>query len=178
MIEMDALASNLKVLRLLAQATEVNRQIWELQYSADHAKDLQIVEVVSHDIDSDLQRLVPWREYLSSDLASVRSRLDALEKRLTEWQSDYGDRDQEQRKLQAYQRQETLLKRGVAEADQLEARLRSLSDLLQWRHDEANVMQRLQLFANQAITNDWQLERLRAADHRRHHHRRWPGNQW
>ncbi|MDO8940334.1 MAG: mechanosensitive ion channel [Methylicorpusculum sp.] len=151
MIEMDALASNLKVLRLLAQATEVNRQVWELQYSADNAKDLQIVDAVIQDIDIGLQRLTPWREYLGSDLATVRSRLDALEKRLSEWQGEYGNRDQELRKLQAYHRQETLLKRGVAEADQLEARLRSLSDLLQWRHDEADAMQRLRLSANQAI---------------------------
>ena len=151
LIEMDALASNLKVLRLLAQANEAQRRLWELQYRADHASDLSHIVAIKQEIDSSLQRLTPWRDYLGSNLEIVRSRLDAMEIRLGEWQNEYGNREQEQRKLQAYQSQEALLKRGVAEADLLEARVRSLSDLLQGRHNEADTLQSLRLLAQQTV---------------------------
>lgn len=151
LIELDARASNLKVLRLLAQANEAQRRLWELQYRADHANDLGDISAIKQEIESALQRLTPWRDYLSSDLETIRGRRDAQEKRLGEWQNEYGNREQEQRKLQAYQSQEALLKRGVAEADILEAGLRSLSDLLQGRHEEANTVQRLRLLARQTV---------------------------
>lgn len=151
LIEMDTLASNLKVLRLLAQANEARRRLWELQYRADHANDLVVIAAINQEIESALQRLTPWRNYLGSDLDTVRSRRDAQEKRLAEWQNEYGNREQEQRKLQAYQSQEALLKRGVAEADLLEAELRSLSDLLQGRHEEADTVERLRLLARQTV---------------------------
>ena len=151
LIEMDALASNLKVLRLLAQANEAHRRIWELQYRADHTNDPSVIATVMQEIDSSLQRLIPWRAYLGSNLDTVRSRRDAQEKRLGEWQSEYGSHEHELRKLQANQSQEALLMRGVAEADLLEARLRSLSDLLQGRHDEADTVQSLRLLAQQTL---------------------------
>lgn len=151
LIEMDALASNLEVLRLLAQANEAHRRIWELQYRADHADDLSVIATVMQEIDSSLQRLTPWREYLGSNLDTVRSRRDAQEKRLREWQGEYGNRELEQRKSQAYQSREALLKRGVAEADSIETRLLGLSDLLQGRHEEADMAQRVQLLARQAV---------------------------
>ena len=151
LIEMDALASNLKVLRLLAQANEAQRRLWELQYRADRANDLGDIAAIKQEIESALLRLTPWRDYLSSDLETVRRRRDAQEKRLGEWQNEYGNREQEQRKLQAYQSQEALLKRGVAEADLLEAGLRSLSDLLQGRHDEADMLQNLRLLTQQTV---------------------------
>ena len=156
-IEAEAAESNLKTLRLLVQATVARRQFWELLYRIDNAGDLKTLEDISQEIQKGLQNLALWRKYLRSDLDTARSRLDAQDKRLDNWQAEYGDRPLETRKLIAYTRQETMLKRGVAEADELEARLRSLLDSLQSRSEGASFKERLRLFYSSLIELAGQL---------------------
>ncbi|MGZ8157696.1 MAG: mechanosensitive ion channel domain-containing protein [Methylobacter sp.] len=149
--EAGASASNLKILRLLAQAMVARRQVWELQYRVDHSDDLKSLDDTEQEIKQGLVRLALWRKYLRSDLDTIRSRLDAQDKRLVNWQSEYGDHILESRKMTAYTRQEVMLKRGVAEADDLEARMRSLQDSLQGQRESASLNERLQLFYAQTI---------------------------
>jgi small-conductance mechanosensitive channel len=156
-VETETAESNLRTLRLLVQATVARRQYWEFLYRIDNAGDLTKLEDISQEIQTGLQVLTLWRKYLRSDLDTARSRRDAQEKRLDSWQAEYGDRTLETRKLIAYTDQETMLKRGVTEADELEARFRSLSDSQQLLREGASVKERLRLFYTRGIELAGQL---------------------
>ncbi|WP_340123783.1 mechanosensitive ion channel domain-containing protein [Methylobacter svalbardensis] len=160
--EAEASASNLKVLRLLAQSLVGRRNIWELHYQVDHTEDFTLLDNAAFQTKQGLDRIALWRKYLRSDLDTNRRRLDAQENRLANWQAEYGDRALETRKLTAYASQEAMLKRGVAEADDLDAHIRNLQESLQGRLQGGSFKERVQAFSAHAIElagalNDFEL---------------------
>jgi potassium efflux system protein len=142
--EAQASTSNLNVLRLLAQAQVARRHMWHLRYSIEQdEEDIKTLDDAQAEIQQGLKNLDLWREYLKSDLDMARRHLEDQQKRLTDWKSEYGDYALGQRRLLAYSIQETSLRRVVAEADNLDASLRSLHELLLWRHDKSSFQDRL-----------------------------------
>jgi potassium efflux system protein len=136
--EAQASTSNLNVLRLLAQAQVGRRHMWQLRYSIEHDEDIKTLDDAQVEIQQALKLLDLWREYLSSDLNMARRHLEDQQKRLTDWRPEYGDRALGQRQWLAYSTQETALRRVVAEADNLDAALRSLQGLLRWQYDKSS----------------------------------------
>lgn len=141
--EAQASTSNLNVLRLLAQALAGRRHMWQLRYSIEHDEDIKTLDDAQVEIQQSLKLLDLWREYLSSDLNMARQHLEDQQKRLTDWRPEYGDHALGQRQWLAYSTQETALRRVVAEADNLDAALRSLQELIRWRYDKSSFQDRL-----------------------------------
>jgi len=144
--EVDVAASNLKVLRLYATALLGRRHVLELRYRIDHAENRKALKEAEAEVQQGLQKLALWQEYLLSDLETTRVRLDTVEHRLANWQSSYGDKAQEQRKHAAYFEQEALLRRVIAEADDLGSRVHNLQETLQWQRDEASIVDKIEAF--------------------------------
>ncbi len=145
-VEAQASSSNLNVLRLLAEALAGRRHLWDLRYRIEHAEDIQTLDDTQVEIQQNLNRLGLRQEYLRSNLDLARRRLEDQQKRLTGWMPEYGDYALGQRQWLAYSRQETALRRVVAETDNLDAAVRSLQELLLWRHDKSSLKDRVQGF--------------------------------
>jgi hypothetical protein len=130
-VEAQASASNINVLRLLAEAVVGRRHLWDLRYRIEHAEDIKILDDARVDIQQNIKQLGLRHEYLRSNLDLARRLLEDQQKRLSGWKPDYGDYALGQRQWLAYSRQETALRRVVAETDNLEATVNSLQELLQ-----------------------------------------------
>ena len=145
-IEAQASASNINVLRLLAEAVVGRRHLWDLRYRIEHTEDIKTLDDARVDIQQNINRLGLRHEYLRSNLDLARRRLEDQQKRLSGWKPEYGDYALGQRQWLAYSREETALRRVVAETDNLDATVNSLQELLQWRHDKSGLTDRLQGF--------------------------------
>lgn len=141
--EVDVANSNLKVLRLYANALVGQRHIWELRYRVENANNVKSFMEAEDQVQEGMQKLALWREYLLSDLETTRMRLDTVQNRLSNWQSDYGDKAQELRKQSAFLNAEALLRRVIAEGEVLESLLTNLQQSLRWQRDDAKLAERL-----------------------------------
>ena len=139
-VEVEVANANLKVLRLYANALVGQRHIWELRYRIDHAEDVNVFKTAEEDVQQGFEKMTVWREYLQADLETTRLRLDTVKNRLANWQSDYGDRNQELRKHVAYISEEALLRRVMAEGDDLDSRMRNLQQTLHWQREDAKLV--------------------------------------
>jgi len=165
--EAQASTSNLNVLRLLAQALAGRRHMWHLRYGIEHTEDIKVLDDAKVEILQSLNRLGLWRDYLRADLDMARRHLKDQQKRLAEWKPEYGDHTLGQRRWLAYSRQETALRRVVAEADNLDASLRSLQELLLWRHDKSsfqNWLMGLFVSSQDMAAAFWDFELLTVED--------------
>lgn len=166
-VEAQASTSNLNVLCLLAEALVGRRHMWDQRYRIEHAEDIKTLDDAQADIQQGLNRLGLRQEYLRSDLDMARRRLEDQQKRLTDWKPEYGDYALGKRQWLAYSRQETALRRVVAETDILDAAVSSLQELLQWRHDKSSLNDRLQGFYAKSLDLAaalWDFELLTVED--------------
>jgi potassium efflux system protein len=165
--EAEVSGTTLKVLHLLAQALIARRQMWELRYRIEHTRSPEITADSLAQVQQALDRLTAWRKSLRSDLDMARRRVDGEDKRLADWNPEYGDRELGERKRLAYTRQEAVLRRAVAEADDLDATLRSLQASARLRADNATPAERLRALSAEAgkrVEQAWDFELLTVED--------------
>lgn len=165
--EVETSGSSLKVLRLLALVLVVQRQMWDQRYRIEHAPDSEALDGVLVEIQQNADRLTALRKYLRSDLETTQRRMSGLEKRLADWKSEYGDRDLGEREQMAYTRQQAVVRRALAEADDLDAALRSLRESVRLREENATVPERLRRFAGdveELVEKVWDFELLTVED--------------
>ncbi|MCQ8102600.1 mechanosensitive ion channel [Methylomonas sp. SURF-2] len=145
-VESQVLSSNLRTLRLLALAVVSERHAWELRYLVGHAEDPVALNKASVDLKLGMERLSLWRKYLKSELDTIQIHLDNQAKKLANWQSEYGEQKQEQRKKAAFASAEKLLRRALTELDDLESRLINMLDLLELKQGNASLLEKLKTF--------------------------------
>lgn len=150
-VESQTASINLKILRLLSLALVAEKQAWELRYLVDHSDDLKVLNKAAADIKQGLGRVSVWRQYLKSELDTIQIRLDSQAKKLANWQSEYGDLKQEERKRAAFASEEKLLRRGLSEIEDMASRLTNMLESLQLRHADASLLERLKAFSADAM---------------------------
>ncbi|MDD1621445.1 MAG: mechanosensitive ion channel [Methylococcaceae bacterium] len=150
-VESQVASTNLRTLRLLVLALVSEKQVWELRYLVDHTDDLKAMNKAAADIKQGVGRLSVWRQYLRSELDMIQIRLDTQTKRLANWQSEYGDQKQEERKRAALAGEEKLVRRALGELEDLDSRLTNMLELLELRHADASLIERLKAFYADSI---------------------------
>lgn len=151
-VENQTASVNLRILRLLSLALVGEKQAWELRYLVDHTDDPKALNKATADIKQGLGRISLWRQYLKSELDTIQIRLDSQAKKLADWQSEYGDLKQEERKRAAFAGEEKLLRRGLSETEDMASRLTNMSDSLQLRHADASLLERLKAYYADAMS--------------------------
>ena len=145
-VESQVASSNLRTLRLLALAVVSERQAWELRYQVGHTEDPVALKQAVVDVKQGMERLSLWRKYLKSELDTIQIHLDNQTQKLANWQSEYGEQKQEQRKNAAFTTEEKLLRRALSELNDLDSSLINMLDLLELKQVNASLTEKLKTF--------------------------------
>jgi small-conductance mechanosensitive channel len=140
--EAEASGNKIKILRLLNQSQVMRRQIWDLRYQIEHGEDPAALHDAAGQLQQHAALFASWREYLASELGAARQRGDEQEKRLAAWRPEYGERELGERLRRAYAESESVLRRAVSEADDLDALLRGPLEFARLREDDATLAER------------------------------------
>lgn len=166
-IEVDAAGSTLRMLRLLSHAVAVQQKMWEKRHRTENTNDTKVLDEALADVKQTLERRAEWRSYFGSQLDETRRRMTSLEQRFAAWRPEYGERSLAERELRAWEQQESVFRRVLAQVDSFDAVLRSWQEAMRLRKETATVAERLRGLAAEAAENAgkfWNFELLAVED--------------
>jgi len=142
-VEVSVSESAIQVMRLRTRLLNAHRQMWEIRYDVENSQNYKVFDAALVKIEQGQHQLATWRQFFISSLDTARRRLDNQEKKLADWKAEYGDMALAERQRLAYAQHESVLRRMVADADELDAAIHSVKQSLQLRYDSNALSDRV-----------------------------------